>query len=156
MAFKHRTLHELAAHVEHYAATELKRKRLTASLRVCAIILYGSAAKYHLGMVPEYRDFDLNVFLRKTARYRTGDARHLNRRGRCWSASHFMGKGVDVMFNVVGASQDWRNSVAKRASSRWCRIKAAPIVEVHPEIVVYRRYGAPAARGMGPRRVLGG
>jgi len=138
MAFQNRTLVDLANHAQMYAVSQIQRKGLAESLQVANIILYGSAARYHIDDVLTYSDFDLNVFLRRMHGYRTRDARRFNRHGKYWRAPDFQDKEVQVLFNIVDYDQTWLDSAESRKSARWDCIRKNPIVQLYPRIVVYR------------------
>ena len=122
----------LAEHVRAFALGKLAEKGLSSSLTVDSIMLYGGAARFHMGLAAHYHDYDLNVFYRKARDYHIGDARRFNRRGAFWNAGIYASREVQVLFNILDPEVAWSEGIASRQSKRWKVIQANPIMLLWP------------------------
>ncbi|MGH2452482.1 MAG: hypothetical protein ACRDF5_01800 [bacterium] len=138
MPLDDQTLQDLAAFVHAFAISQLQAKGLYESLAVDSIVLYGGAARFHLGLAPNYDDYDLNVFFRRLAGYKNRDARRFNRRGAFWDAGIFKQKEVQVLFNVLLNHESWLDSARRRQGERWSRIRNSPVCLLYPNRVDYQ------------------
>ena len=132
-------LQSLSESVREFSLSLLREKRLTHSLEIDSIILYGGAARFQFGISPTFRDYDLNLFFRRLAGYDTGDAKHFNRLGGYWKCGQFQHKDVQVLFNVLSQGETRFQSAHARTSDRWNRIRNAPVLLLHPGRHDYRQ-----------------
>lgn len=135
MPHSEKTLAGLCRQARKKARQLLEDNGLDKSMAINSIILYGSAAKYQLRRRKAFRDWDLNVFLRRrpTARYRTGAVRTLNPRGHPWCGGKYQGKKLDILFNLLGKEETWQEYVKLGRSKRWPSMRKAPILLLHPD-----------------------
>lgn len=134
MPFNNITLNSLAENVFEHVTTLLRNKGLSDSLSIKAIILYGSAAKYHFGVVEHFNDYDLNIFFTKHRDYNTNDSKRFNKRGGYWRSANFRGKEVQLLFNTLNNNEDVIDYINRMKSNRWTMIKESSIVQIYPVI----------------------
>ncbi len=127
-------LHALMTMVKQGAKKYITDKGVEDAFDIAAIILYGGAARYHFDISSEFADYDLNIFFRKTAKYKTGIARKINRRGKAYTIGFHNGKKVEILFNVLADGETATDFIKTRGSKRWKnRISKDPILFLFPE-----------------------
>jgi len=127
--------------VMNYACQFLEDKDPERRYSVLAIFLYGGAAKYHLGLKPDFHDFDVNLLF---SRDESND-RHLSTYGMPKHIGTLNNKNVEVMRNVINydVCQDIIEYIANyartRCSKRWRRITSEPVIFLYPDCKVLKR-----------------
>ena len=129
-------LAELTARGSRYAEAFLKNNKLETIYRFHSLFLYGSAARYHLGLASGYHDFDIEAVFRTLS---DNDKRgFVSTHGKPKNLPPLEGKIVQVMRNVYsGSSADAeaaiRELAASKHSKRWKSIKANPVILLYPQ-----------------------
>jgi hypothetical protein len=120
-----------------YANEFLRVRNLEDGYKLLAVFLYGGAAKFHFGLKPTFRDFDINVTFRMS---RNDDRRReIPTQARPKDLEPYKAKIVQVTRNVyAGKEHDAVDALKELArlkhTRRWQTIRSTPLILLYPEI----------------------
>ncbi len=94
---------------------------------IISIVLYGGAAKNHVGQEHTPGDFDVNMFF-------SAQSDVSSTYGMPKKIGEYNGLTVEVMRNKIPVEKDVREYVKARDTKRWNRIRKEPTIQIYPTI----------------------